>query len=59
MARCISVSDEVYSRLEPMTNKLGGRNPMKISFSEVITRALDDQDRLKKRKLARSSVLRG
>jgi len=53
MAKCISVSDEVYNRLEPMTNKLGGRNPRKVSFSEVITKALDDQDRLKKRKIGK------
>jgi len=51
MVKCISVSDEVYNRLEPMTNKLGGRNPRKVSFSEVINKALDDQDRLKKRKI--------
>ena len=53
MSKCISVSDETYKRLEPMTNKLGGRNPKKVGFSEVINRALDDQDRLKKRKIGK------
>jgi len=53
MAKLISVNEELYDRLKPMTNELGGRNPKKISFSEVITKALDDQDRLKKRKIGK------
>ena len=53
MSHNIMISDEVYDRLEPKTNKLGGRNPKKVGFSEVINRALDDQDRLKKRKIGK------
>lgn len=51
MAKCISVNDEVYNRLKSKTNKLGGRNPMKVGFSQVIESALNDQDRYKKRKI--------
>lgn len=51
MSKNIMVTDDVYNRLEPKTNKLGGRDPRKVGFSEVINQALDDQDRLKKRKI--------
>lgn len=51
MPKIIAVTDEVYNRLEPKTNKLGGRDPRKVGFSEVIKQALDDQDRYKKRKI--------
>lgn len=51
MSKVIMVSEEVYNRLKPRTNNLGGRNPRKVGFSEVINSALDDQDRLKKRKI--------
>lgn len=53
MSKNIMVSDEVYNRIEPRTNKLGGRDPRKVGFSEVIKQALDDQDRLKKRKISK------
>lgn len=56
MTKCISLSDEVYNRLEPMTNKLGGRNPKKIGFSDVIERALDDQERYQKREIKRMVI---
>jgi len=53
MAKVISVTDETYNRLKSMTNGFGGRNPRKVSFSAVIGKALDDQDRLKKRKIGK------
>jgi len=53
MAKVISINDKLYNRLKPMTNEYGGRNPKKVSFSGVITKALDDQDRLKKRKIGK------
>lgn len=56
MPKCISVSDEVYKRLNPLTNKLGGRNKNKIGFSEVINRALDDQERFENRIIRRKVI---
>ena len=53
MHRVIQVTEDVYNRLKPKTNSLGGRDPRKVGFSEVIKQALDDQDRLKKRKISK------
>lgn len=46
--RNIQVTDEVYNRLDPKRNKLGGRDPRKIGFSEVIGNALDAYEAHKK-----------
>lgn len=51
MTKILSISDELYARLLPMTNKEGGRSVKKIGFGAVIEQALNDQDRLKRRKV--------
>lgn len=50
-SKIVSISKELYDRIKPSTNDFGGRNVKKESFTTVITTALDDQDRLKKRKI--------
>lgn len=53
MSKLLSISDELYIRMKPKTNNEGGRSVKKVSFDAVISSALNDQDRYKKRKVGK------
>lgn len=49
----ICIRNDLHERLKEKTNTLGGNNVKKESFSDAIEKALDDQLRYQKKKVAK------